>query len=105
MTGTEMRFGIYLPPQAENGRLPVLYWLSGLNCTEANFIEKAGAQRVAAELGLIIVTPVTSPRGRPWCTDHRPEKSAAISQRVGIRTNLLADELPLGRKGAGRLSR
>ena len=58
-----MRFGVYLPPQAGNGRLPVLYWLSGLTCTEANFIEKAGAQRVAAELGLIIVTPDTSPRG------------------------------------------
>jgi S-formylglutathione hydrolase len=58
-----MRFGVYLPPQAEAGRVPALYWLSGLTCTEENFIVKAGAQRVAAELGLAIVVPDTSPRG------------------------------------------
>jgi S-formylglutathione hydrolase len=59
-----MRFGIYLPPQvvSENKKVPVLYWLSGLTCTEENFITKAGAQRIAAELGLIIVSPDTSPR-------------------------------------------
>lgn len=62
-TRCAMRFGVYLPPQAERGRVPVLYWLSGLTCTEENFITKAGAQRVAAELGLAIVTPDTSPRG------------------------------------------
>ncbi|MGE5049267.1 MAG: S-formylglutathione hydrolase [Deltaproteobacteria bacterium] len=62
-TGCPMRFGLFLPPQAEAGRVPVLYWLSGLSCTEENFIIKAGAQRVAAELGLAIVTPDTSPRG------------------------------------------
>lgn len=43
--GCSMKFGIYLPPQAEEKKLPVIYWLSGLTCTEANFIEKAGAQR------------------------------------------------------------
>lgn len=43
--GCTMKFGIYLPPQAEENKLPVIYWLSGLTCTEANFIEKAGAQR------------------------------------------------------------
>ena len=61
----DMRFGVYLPPQAaEHGaRLPVLYWLSGLTCTEQNFITKAGAQRCAAEHGLILVAPDTSPRG------------------------------------------
>ncbi len=58
-----MRFGVYLPPQAQKGRVPALYWLSGLTCTEENFIVKAGAQRVAAELGLAIVVPDTSPRG------------------------------------------
>ena len=58
-----MRFGVFLPPQAEAGPVPVLYWLSGLTCTEENFIVKAGAQRVAAELGLAIVVPDTSPRG------------------------------------------
>jgi len=58
-----MRFGVFLPPQAQAHAVPVLYWLSGLTCTEENFIVKAGAQRVAAELGLAIVVPDTSPRG------------------------------------------
>ena len=60
-----MRFAVYLPPQAtESGaKLPVLYWLSGLTCTEQNFITKAGAQRYAAEHGVILVAPDTSPRG------------------------------------------
>ena len=62
-TGCAMRFGVFLPPQASAGRVPVLYWLSGLTCTEENFIVKAGAQRVASELGLAIVVPDTSPRG------------------------------------------
>jgi len=57
-------FAVYLPPQAEQGeKLPVLYWLSGLTCTDENFMQKAGAQRLAAELGLILVAPDTSPRG------------------------------------------
>ena len=60
----QMRFGIFLPPQlSETDRLPVVYWLSGLTCTEENFIQKAGAQRLAAELGLVLVAPDTSPRG------------------------------------------
>ncbi|WP_257388326.1 S-formylglutathione hydrolase [Tahibacter caeni] len=58
-----MRFGIYLPPQARERACPVLYWLSGLTCTEQNFITKAGAQQFAAEHGLIVVAPDTSPRG------------------------------------------
>jgi S-formylglutathione hydrolase len=58
-----MRFGVFMPPQALAARVPVLYWLSGLTCTEENFIVKAGAQRVAAELGIAIVVPDTSPRG------------------------------------------
>lgn len=63
-TRCSMRFGVFLPPQASIGhRVPVLYWLSGLTCTEENFIVKAGAQRVAAELGLALVVPDTSPRG------------------------------------------
>ncbi|WP_064746663.1 S-formylglutathione hydrolase [Lysobacter antibioticus] len=61
--GCTMRFGVYLPPQAEREDCPVLYWLSGLTCTEQNFITKAGAQRYAAEHGLILVAPDTSPRG------------------------------------------
>ncbi|MFQ3613637.1 MAG: S-formylglutathione hydrolase [Cyanobacteriota bacterium] len=57
---TEMRFSVYLPNQT--GSLPVLYWLSGLTCSEENFMVKAGAQRLAAELGLLLVAPDTSPR-------------------------------------------
>jgi S-formylglutathione hydrolase len=59
----DMRFGVYLPPQVESRRLPVLYWLSGLTCSEQNFISKAGAQQYAAEHGVILVAPDTSPRG------------------------------------------
>jgi S-formylglutathione hydrolase len=62
-TQTEMRFGVFLPPQAIQGKCPYLVWLSGLTCTEQNFITKAGAQRVAAELGMILIAPDTSPRG------------------------------------------
>ena len=59
----DMCFAVYLPPQAETTPLPVLYWLSGLTCTEQNFITKACAQRYAAEQGVILVVPDTSPRG------------------------------------------
>ena len=59
----DMNFAIYLPPQAESGPVPVLYWLSGLTCSEQNFITKAGAQRYAAEHGVAIVAPDTRPRG------------------------------------------
>ena len=61
--GLPMRFSIYLPPGHEGKRLPVLFYLAGLTCTEETFAIKAGAQRVAAELGLIVVAPDTSPRG------------------------------------------
>lgn len=62
--GCDMTFAVYLPPQAQKGaKLPVLYWLSGLTCSEQNFITKAGAQRYAAEHGVIVVAPDTSPRG------------------------------------------
>jgi S-formylglutathione hydrolase len=57
-----MRFGVYAPPQAKSGPVPVLYYLAGLTCTEETFVIKAGAQRVASELGLMLVTPDTSPR-------------------------------------------
>jgi S-formylglutathione hydrolase len=60
----QIRFAIYLPPAAGvNKKVPVLYWLSGLTCTDENFMQKAGAQRMAAELGIAIVAPDTSPRG------------------------------------------
>ncbi len=60
--GLPMRFGVFVPPQAKAGPVPVLFWLAGLTCTEDTFAIKAGAQRVAAELGLMLVTPDTSPR-------------------------------------------
>ena len=59
----DMRFGLFLPPQAQDGPVPVLYWLSGLTCNEQNFITKAGAQRYASEHGLALAAPDTSPRG------------------------------------------
>ena len=62
--GCDMKLGVFLPPEANaRGGLPMLYWLSGLTCTEQNFITKAGAQRYAAEHGIILVAPDTSPRG------------------------------------------
>ncbi len=59
---SEMRFAIFLPPQAETQPVPALYWLSGLSCTEENFMAKAGAQRLAATLGIALIAPDTSPR-------------------------------------------
>ncbi|WP_304609761.1 S-formylglutathione hydrolase [Motiliproteus sp. SC1-56] len=65
-----MNFSVYLPPQVDaGGRVPVLYWLSGLTCTDENFTQKAGAQRVAAALGLALVMPDTSPRGEGVADD------------------------------------
>ena len=62
-TGTEMRFAVYVPPRTDAARLPVLYYLAGLTCTEETFMIKAGAQRFAAAAGIILVAPDTSPRG------------------------------------------
>ena len=59
----DMRFGIFVPPQAADGKVPVVTFLSGLTCTEENFMIKSGAQRYAAELGIMLVSPDTSPRG------------------------------------------
>jgi len=61
--GLDMKFSVFVPPQARSGKVPVLYYLAGLTCTEETFAIKAGAQRVAAELGLMLVAPDTSPRG------------------------------------------
>nr|XP_020477228.1 S-formylglutathione hydrolase isoform X1 [Monopterus albus] len=58
----KMKFAVYLPPKAETDKCPVMYWLSGLTCTEQNFITKAGSQLAAAEHGIIVVAPDTSPR-------------------------------------------
>jgi len=67
----DMRFAIFLPPQSEQGQLvPVMYWLSGLTCSDENFMQKAGALRIASELGIAIVAPDTSPRGE-GVADHQ----------------------------------
>ncbi|MBB6520720.1 S-formylglutathione hydrolase [Pseudoteredinibacter isoporae] len=84
-----MRFAIYLPPQASSEhKVPVLYWLSGLTCTDENFMQKAGALRIAAKLGLAIVAPDTSPRG-----DEVPDDEAYdLGQGAGFYVN--ASEAP-----------
>ncbi len=69
-TGTDMEYAVYLPPQAEAGPVPVLYYLSGLTCTWENFTAKAGAQRFAAEHGVALVAPDTSPRGLELPGEH-----------------------------------
>jgi S-formylglutathione hydrolase len=79
-----MRFAIYLPPQASNGKkVPVLYWLSGLTCSDENFMQKAGAQRIAAELGIAIVAPDTSPRGEEVADDQNYD----LGQGAGFYVN------------------
>ncbi len=73
-----MKFGVYTPPQALNGNVPVLYWLSGLTCTEQNFITKSSVQRYAAEHGIMIVAPDTpSPRGTDIPDDPDYARSGA----------------------------
>ncbi|MEI6858440.1 MAG: S-formylglutathione hydrolase [Shewanella sp.] len=79
-----MRFAIYLPPQASNGeKVPVLYWLSGLTCSDENFMHKAGVQRFAAELGIAIVAPDTSPRG----SDVADDEGYDLGQGAGFYVN------------------
>ncbi|MDX1456169.1 MAG: S-formylglutathione hydrolase [Marinobacter sp.] len=81
-----MRFAIYLPPDAVLGeKVPVLYWLSGLTCTDENFMQKAGAQRLAAELGMAIVAPDTSPRGEGVPDD--PEQAYDLGLGAGFYVN------------------
>jgi len=61
--GLPMRFSVFLPPQARTGKVPALFYLAGLTCTEETFMTKAGAQRIAAQQGLMLIGPDTSPRG------------------------------------------
>lgn len=84
--GCDMRFGVFLPPQAEAGPVPVLYWLSGLTCTEQNFVTKAGAQRAAARHGLALVAPDTSPRGEAAADDPAYD----LGQGAGFYVNAVA---------------
>ena len=69
-TGCDMEFSVFLPPQAESGSVPILTWLSGLTCTWENFMAKAGAQRYAAEHGVALIAPDTSPRGLDLPGEH-----------------------------------
>ena len=80
----DMKFAIYLPPQTASGqKVPVLYWLSGLTCTDENFMHKAGAQRIAAELGVAIVAADTSPRG----SDVADDDGYDLGQGAGFYVN------------------
>ncbi|MFT7235122.1 MAG: S-formylglutathione hydrolase [Methylophagaceae bacterium] len=80
----KMQFAIYLPPQASSGhKIPVLYWLSGLTCTDENFMQKSGSLRIAAELGSAIVAPDTSPRGAEVADDE----SYDLGQGAGFYVN------------------
>ncbi|MFT5657236.1 MAG: S-formylglutathione hydrolase [Gammaproteobacteria bacterium] len=85
----EMTFSVYLPPQAENEKVPTLYWLSGLTCNDDNARTKAGAQRFAAQHGIAIVFPDTSPRGEQ--VDDKPDRYD-LGQGAGFYVN--ATEAP-----------
>ncbi len=82
----DMRFAIYLPPNATSDNpVPVLYWLSGLTCTDENFMQKAGAFKAAAELGIAIVAPDTSPRGEGVADD--PDGNYDLGLGAGFYVN------------------
>lgn len=84
----DMRFAIYLPPHAADGqRVPVLYWLSGLACTDENFMQKAAAQQIAARLGMALVAPDTSPRGEAVADDEGYD----LGQGAGFYVNASRD--------------
>lgn len=114
-TGGTMRFSVYLPPQAADGPVPVLYYLAGLTCTEETFMIKGGAQRLAAKHGLMLVAPDTSPRGagiageddswdfgtgagfyidateEPWSGHYRMERYVAKELPALVQANFPAD--------------
>lgn len=69
-TCTEMVFSVYLPPNTDLAGAPILYWLSGLTCNDKNFVEKSGFQRYAAEHGVVVIAPDTSPRGLDLPGEH-----------------------------------
>ncbi|KAK3926703.1 S-formylglutathione hydrolase [Frankliniella fusca] len=98
--GCKMNFAIYLPPQAEDTKVPLIFWLSGLECNEQNFITKAGGQRAAAEFGVAIVCPDTSPRnmgghGALICALKNPGKYKSVSAFAPICN---PTEIPWGQK-------
>ncbi|MET0541571.1 MAG: S-formylglutathione hydrolase [Variovorax sp.] len=87
--GLPMRFSVYLPPQAALGKVPALMYLAGLTCNEETFMVKAGAQRLAAELGMALIAPDTSPRGA-----HAPGEADSWDFGVGAGFYLDATEAP-----------
>ncbi|MDG2271499.1 MAG: S-formylglutathione hydrolase [Halioglobus sp.] len=89
----DMKFSVYLPPAAQHGAVPVLYWLSGLTCTDENFVQKAGAQQYAAKHSIAIVSPDTSPRGQGVPDD--PEASYDFGLGAGFYVN--AEQEPWSR--------
>ena len=118
--GLPMRFAVYQPPQAKHGKVPVLFYLAGLTCTEETFAIKAGAQRLAAEYGLMVVTLDTSPRGagitgeadywdfgvgagfyldatqEPWSKNYLMESYVTIELRELILNHFPADASKVG---------
>ncbi|AOK30483.1 MULTISPECIES: S-formylglutathione hydrolase [Burkholderia] len=118
--GLPMKFSVYLPPQAAHGRVPALFYLAGLTCTDETFAIKAGAQRFAAHAGLALVAPDTSPRGAgvpgetdawdfgvgagfyvdateaPWSTHYRMESYVADELRATVTAELPIDGARLG---------
>ena len=87
VTGTDMTFGLYLPPEAEDGPVPVLWFLSGLTCTHENAMTKAGAQAAASDAGLALVFPDTSPRGEGVADDAAFD----LGQGAGFYVNATQD--------------
>ena len=85
----EMQFSAFIPPQAATGPVPVLTFLSGLTCTPENFTVKSGAQRIAAELGLMLIAPDTSPRGEGVPDD--PDGAYDVGLGAGFYVNATAD--------------
>ncbi|EKT63019.1 S-formylglutathione hydrolase [Providencia burhodogranariea] len=83
--GCSMKFAAYLPPETDNKTYPVIYWLSGLTCNEQNFINKSGAQQFAAEHGVILIAPDTSPRGEQVADDDAYD----LGQGAGFYINAL----------------
>lgn len=81
----DMNFSIYLPPQAESGPVPLLFWLSGLTCTDENFVIKAGAQKYAAQEAIAIAVPDTSPRGDD--VPDAPDKAYDLGLGAGFYVN------------------
>lgn len=88
-TKTPMKVSVFLPPQAEKGKVPALYWLSGLTCTEDNFIQKAGACKMAAQEGIALICPDTSPRG---CNIEGEEDGWDFGTGAGFYVNATEDK-------------